>query len=301
MEPDRGRARRLAPSILAFAVLVAAIWLLSTRGPLVPTPRPNTAEPSAPTVAPAIPPPAFARVGFVGLPPVGAPPSSPERGQLVLSYFGPRFTHWYQVWVYEDGRLIWQREGDLREGANEYATGFLEQRLTPEGVELLRRRGTAEDALFGFPWKPPYPASWLPPRAWEDPTIRAYVPSAYAVCYQGVLRPIAAARILTWLPAPASGRLRAADFEPTTVDGWIRGFGGGCSRVATEDARTIAAALEAAGSGQDEEFQQAYALAYYLTPRGVLDDEIVVRFEPILPHGAVGCTSCGEGRRLEPG
>jgi hypothetical protein len=239
---------------------------------------------------------AFARVGFVGLPPVGAPPSAPERGELVLSYFGPQFTHWYQVWVYEDGRLIWQREGDLREGANEYATGFLEQRLTAEGVELLRRRRSAEAALFGFPWRPPYPASWLPRRAWEDPTIRAYVPSAYAVCYQGVLRPIPPARIPARLPSAAAGLLRAGYFDPDAVDGWIRGFGGGCSTVTTEDARAIVQSLEAGGFGQDEEFQKAYALAYYVTLPGATDDEIVVRFEPILPHGEVGCTSCGEGR-----
>jgi hypothetical protein len=40
------------------------------------------------------------------------------------------------MYVYADGRLIWWREGDLPAGADEHA--ILEQRLTPEGVELLR-------------------------------------------------------------------------------------------------------------------------------------------------------------------
>ena len=69
---------------------------------------------------------------LVSLPPVGATPSAPESGELVIQY-------WIdpdgikggfaggQGWVYADGRLITLRNN-----------GFLEQRLTPEGVELLR-------------------------------------------------------------------------------------------------------------------------------------------------------------------
>jgi hypothetical protein len=195
--------------------------------------------------------------------------------------------------------MIWQRESDLREGANEYSTGYLEQRLTPDGVELLRRRGSADAALFGFPWRPPYPASWLPARAWEDATIRAYVTSRYAVCYQGLLRPIEPSRILSRLPARAAGLLRAAGFDVRSVEGWVRGFGGGCSSLTTEDARAVAEVLEDAGLGQDEEFQTAYGLTYYLESPGGFPNEVVIRFEPILPHGEVGCTSCGEGRLRE--
>ena len=81
--------------------------------------------------------------GFIGLPPQGATPSSPESGELVLFYWGPlpgaedhgksRF------WLYADGRLISLREGAaLPQAANQLSTGALEQRLTPEGAELLR-------------------------------------------------------------------------------------------------------------------------------------------------------------------
>ena len=78
--------------------------------------------------------------GFIGLPPEGATPSSPESGELVV-YLDK---HHYRVWVYADGRMIWQRDshghlgGRVPGGANEVTSGYLEQRLTREGVELVR-------------------------------------------------------------------------------------------------------------------------------------------------------------------
>ena len=72
--------------------------------------------------------------GFIGLPPVGATPSAPESGELVLSWRGKSDTHrraYVGVWIYADGRMIWWRDGQV-------PAGYLEQRLTPEGVELLR-------------------------------------------------------------------------------------------------------------------------------------------------------------------
>jgi hypothetical protein len=50
--------------------------------------------------------------------------------------------------VYAAGRLIWDREGSLPTGASQHTTGFLEQRLTPEGVELLRSEALTT-GLFG--------------------------------------------------------------------------------------------------------------------------------------------------------
>lgn len=88
----------------------------------------------------------FLDKGFIGLPPEGATPSSPASGELEIFYWvtgdpgnepgdGPRI----EAWVYSDGRLISLRYGsDLPGSANPLFTGFLEQRLTPEGVELLR-------------------------------------------------------------------------------------------------------------------------------------------------------------------
>jgi len=70
--------------------------------------------------------------GFVGLPPVGARPSTPESGKLIAMFGGKSTTLGLRgnaVFVYADGRVIGQREGRV---------GFLEQRLTAEGVELLQ-------------------------------------------------------------------------------------------------------------------------------------------------------------------
>jgi hypothetical protein len=101
--------------------------------------------------------------GFVGLPPVGATPSTPENGELVLSYFGdgPEGSDGKRrSWLYADGRLVWLQDGSFPDGANPVSTGFLEQRLTPEGVELLR-----SEALSTGYWgnEPPLPPPEGPP------------------------------------------------------------------------------------------------------------------------------------------
>ena len=90
--------------------------------------------------------------GFVGVPPEGATPSSPESGDLVVewsSFAEPRSPQqdrkdMVRAWVYADGRIIWDRRphypggSRIPEGANEFNSGYLEQRLTPKGVELVR-------------------------------------------------------------------------------------------------------------------------------------------------------------------
>jgi len=87
--------------------------------------------------------------GFVGVPPEGATPSAPESGELVVLWLGRSATLPHdpvhgvvgplvRSWVYADGRIIWSRSASIPEGANELTSGYLEQRLTPDGVELLR-------------------------------------------------------------------------------------------------------------------------------------------------------------------
>jgi len=107
--------------------------------------------------------------GFVGVPPEGATRSSPEKGELVVAWSGRSVTlpelprpdgsppapcsvgpcggpPIVRAWVYADGRIIWSRnESSIPEGANEMTSGYLEQRLTPEGVELVR---SAVSGLF---------------------------------------------------------------------------------------------------------------------------------------------------------
>jgi hypothetical protein len=88
--------------------------------------------------------------GFIGLPPTGASPSIPESGELVVGWEGwsatlPERRQLVRGWVYADGRMIWSLQGSVPEGANELSSGYLEQRVTPDGVELVR---SAVVALF---------------------------------------------------------------------------------------------------------------------------------------------------------
>ena len=167
--------------------------------------------------------------GFIGLPPVGATPSVPESGELVIQYRLDTITEGLERpdgargWVYADGRLITLRhKSDLPEAANRWSSGFLEQRLTPEGVELLRSE-IVSTGLFDHHQAPgstssPHdviqvrigdrlvrvqadfpdrldqqladPESWLPASAWANRQIRAYVASRYAITYGGQFQTI---------------------------------------------------------------------------------------------------------------
>lgn len=91
----------------------------------------------------------FLDKGFIGLPPEGATPSAPPGAELVLKWNARSLSIANEggagggaevsTWVYADGRVIWERDGARTpEGATELRSGLLEQRLTPEGVELLR-------------------------------------------------------------------------------------------------------------------------------------------------------------------
>lgn len=130
------RNQRITAGVVGIAVFVAAIWIIATGGPFDRTLTPGGSEPTGPTG----PPPHPVGVGLMGFPPEGAAPSTPEHGKLVV---GIGFGHTagdperFSLHVYADGRVIWQRLGG---GTGVYAssTGLIEQRLTPEGVGLVR-------------------------------------------------------------------------------------------------------------------------------------------------------------------
>jgi hypothetical protein len=259
--------------------------------------------------------------------------------------------------------MVWHREGAVAAGANEVTSGFLEQRLTADGVERLlsellatglfdRDRGLLSarspggfvqarrgDALVRVDWVHPAnvvpppgapdlslrgsdyvaatpeqakalaqvdalladPASRLPADAWEDPRIKAYVASKYAICtgWRPGVGPdrgaptIGASRILKLLPPQLAQLVRAR--------GWTSWTGGeNCSVVATEEARAVAGALEDAGlersgGGKGRGAESLYRLAYsFAMPDGSTGNgKIVIFFEPTLPHGEWVCTPCG--------
>jgi hypothetical protein len=112
------------------------------------------------------------RTGFIGLPPIGATPSSPASGELEIWYWAPWFVNEGEngrtrAWVYADGRLISWGGPDRPGSANPLSTGFSEQRLTPEGVERLRSEIAAAGDFGDLddlapPGKPPCPLGQSP-------------------------------------------------------------------------------------------------------------------------------------------
>ena len=267
---------------------------------------------------------------IVGLPPAGATPSTPERGVLEM-YYWLHGLDGSKNWVYADGRLI--RLGPSR--ANGRARrGFIEQRLTREGVKLLRSEvvsaggfGHAQpppgsdslpggwppiqvrkgDQLASLTWASDLkrlearltdPESWLPASAWKQRKFRAYVPSRFSVCAsavvvsdldkprQGRFVQMAPARIVALLPAAAQNVLRGRDWN-------ARGFppGSGCFALTTNEARSLAKALDGAGPATARK-GGAINLNYKFDAPGP-GRQVWISVDPFLPHGEVTCSACG--------
>jgi hypothetical protein len=277
--------------------------------------------------------------GIVGLPPVGANPSTPTSGELVLGFtFGHTFGDpgRFHVSVYADGRLISERLGDNhRTDAYKNSTGLLERRLTPEGVELVRAEvistglvdhdlhlTSGEGLYFGqiafrtghrlvhvtwgddITWddvdpdvarqsptpeqasalirldaRLADPASWLPPSAWKDQETKAYVPSAYSVCYEGG-NGVGRSRVLALLPPAAENMLRAQENTPGTYTNLMGTFPIWCSELTNEEARALERILDAAGvSG----WKDLFGLTYGAPGPGSNAKEFSLTFNPILP------------------
>jgi hypothetical protein len=96
-------------------------------------------------------PPAKYPTHFSGLPPQGAHASTPTTGKLMISLNPTPYATWN---VYADGRMIWQKwthAGDpivIPQGERMVDIGYVQQRLTPQGVQLLRSR-ILSTGLFG--------------------------------------------------------------------------------------------------------------------------------------------------------
>jgi hypothetical protein len=73
---------------------------------------------------------------FAGLPAFGAATSTPASDRLVASVEGVRGSEWH---LYADGRFIWHTPNVPR-GAMATEATFVEQRLTPAGVRLIRAK-----------------------------------------------------------------------------------------------------------------------------------------------------------------
>ena len=276
--------------------------------------------------------------GIVGLPPVGATPSTPESGVLEMYYWLHGVPGGGKNWVYADGRLI--RLSGRANGRPR--RGFIEQRLTREGVKLLRseivsaggfghdqpppgsdslpngwppiqvRRG---DRLVPLRWASDLkhlearltnPGSWLPASAWKQPKVRAYVPSRFEVCAgavvvtdldkprQGRVVPMRPARIVALLPAAAQNVLRGRDWRTEVsrpgFPGARRGIYGGCFAVTTNEARSLAKALDGAGPATARK-GGFINLNYEFDAPGP-SRQVWISFGPFLPHGELTYSQC---------
>jgi hypothetical protein len=303
-DPDRPSRRQnwrrnAVATVAAAALIVATIVLVRTAtddGGTVLTPAaPGPIGPSAPSAL-ALP------DGLKGLPAEGATPSTPATGQLVAPLPIP-------IWVYEDGRVI-----SARWTTSEHWTGFLEQRLTPEGVELVRAEIRALEPFEGCGSGPPYwygdgsrdvweqpgganmcpdrpqyerlselqygAASWLPASAWADPEAKPYVPSAYLfwINHPG---PIDATAVLAALPTEAAELLTSPgpcppSGAPTATPGPAHRTTGVCFQVTTEAAQHIAAAIGPSATPWDTSVDIGEIVVYA---------GYRLEFVPYLPHG----------------
>jgi hypothetical protein len=236
------------------------------------------------------------RVGFVGLPPSGATPSSPTTPSKVV-----RHAEWCepaiqgsercaneglnQFLLYADGRLIWSFTGDLPEGANPLFTGLLEQRLTPEGVEYF----TTEFAEFeagpstpavtydGLAERLRDPSDW-PAGTWADPEIKAYVPATYNVTFSRVGPPFGN-EMLAILPTAAQDIVRDRNWgENRNGAAAFWGAGG----IPTDDTRTLVDILDDAGHERGSEPYENPLRYRFNDPSSSATVEFEIK--PDLPH-----------------
>jgi hypothetical protein len=300
-QPRVARRRGLvAAVVVAVLVTVMALWWEARQDPRALRPASTITQSAlgSPTTGnfPAGPdgPETVPTVGFIGLPPPGAVPSSPEYGVLVDEWplFGGSLPWRGGAQLYEDGRLIWFL---FHRGTTppyvQQSTGYLEQRLSPEGVDLVRR----SDGVSRDPWRL---GAWLPATAWQDITIRPYVPSRFGACVSrgnpnapvesrvwgrpGEPQPLA--DLLALLPPRAAELLRGQEPVPPLGDDET------CLDLSTGEARDLNRALLDGDMSQDES-QNRFVMQYEKDLAG--PDRLDIRLEPVYPDGSVGCSSCG--------
>jgi hypothetical protein len=207
---------------------------------------------------------------FQGLPLEGAPPSTPVTGELVISDWG--IHPWYSANVYADGRLIWAREG---------GPGWIEQSLTPEGIELLRSRAVELGGQYEAP------GSGLPESAWADREIRAFVPARFAFCYEwrvpGLNRAEAGVSPLSipgLLPDEVQAILRGAMLHSQGPDADPLDR---CHDVTTQEARVLDRILtKAAATRPGAETDPYYVID---DARNSFGEVILLSLYPLMPDG----------------
>ena len=260
------------------ALAVAAVWIVASNGPFgrLQTPVvPGGAQTGRTVIMGSFYP---DQVGASVLPPEGASPSAPERGKLVAGK--------EDIYVYADGRMIWGREG---------LPVWLEQRLTPEGVELVRSGAVRLDGQSLDP------GSALPEGVLEPRLIKAYVPSRFAVCpgyWPWNTESLEPSSVLAHLPVPAQALLRGNE---RTYDA-SGGVTGGkppppftCFEVTTEEARALDWYFRDAGIERIDELDNSTPsqwVVYEVRATAAIRQSFISMM-PLLPHGEWGFSGGG--------
>ncbi len=343
-----GRRRRLVVAAAAAAVLLVTgtvlVWgnggrHVRTVPPAAPTPITTPVDPSQSLDA--------------VLPPEGATPSTPETGELVAAIMWsnptpePRGGEGASINLYADGRLIswWACPPSERSCSVSYATGgtdpttpaevlseqrpgLIEQRLTADGVERVRREflstglfntdpagagiavpcwctiqvrdggrllsagatgaeSTEEvkrqtDRLVAYVTTLD---SSLPASAWEDRTIRPYVPSHYKVCVwekPGIPHVETDIQAVPHRSKVLAKRLPTPLVELLDEQGWVRTPSRDCVDLTTQLAWKLAEGLTAAGVWHNGWAPQLLYQPWIGSP---YSKQISINLEPILPDG----------------
>ena len=229
--------------------------------------------------------------GLIGLPPEAAEPSAPEAGVLVESYpaAGSGLPYRGAARLYADGRLIWNRYFDGPGGPNSLTTGYLEQRLTPEGVELVKGE---KDLLRKAPLSL---LGWLPLDAWEARRPAPYVPPGYGICLHAQdPRPgraadgvtIEAAHLIQLLPVSVSSLL--AGRESVSPIEWDQE----CIALSLDETRALEQVVSD-GDFDQSAFINHFMVQYAVDVPGAYGMQVSLMFEPRFPDGSIGCSACG--------
>jgi hypothetical protein len=276
---------------------------------------------------------------FTGLPPEGAAPSTPDTGELVISFDGrvSRFggDH-FRTWLFADGRLIWQSalegngEANPAFGTTPPTTAFIEQRLTSQGVSVVRSLALASGRVEGpvdysvllprggpglhtygsaalggtggelsrLTWSDPRlperladPGSWLPSSAWADRRIGGFVPAEYAVCV-GLDRSWSdhTERELARLPAAVQALVTSTDTVTKGTELTGKRWQPDGCSIVSPD---VAREIGASLEAAGHTTDLRYGMnSYAIRDERAPTEELTVELLPILPHGEVAC-NCG--------
>lgn len=268
---------------VASSAALATVSSFATPAPRIATPKPRTAL--APTLRPSLFP------GLIGLPPEAAQPSAPETGVLIETYpvAGGGLPYRGAARLYADGRLIWNRYFSGPRGPNSLTTGYLEQRLTAEGVELV----SSETYL---PRKDPLELlDRLPLDAFDARWPIPYVPTGYGICLyahdsrtgqtpDGMTNE--PALLIELLPASVSSLLAGREYVSPIE--WEQD----CIALSLDETRALERVLRDGDFDQDA-FTNKFMVQFVVDVPGANGVQVSLMFEPRFPDGSIGCSACG--------